>query len=401
MDRIPTWGWIGAAVAALALLYWFLVTPVSAADLGGGCCADLEERIAELEATTAKKGNRKVSVTVTGQVNGGLLWVDAGDYSNTTVQQSGVDESFIAFRGEAKINPDVVAGYIVEFTFDQLGLQSSQGKLESNGVTVRQSAWYLASKNLGKVTVGKTGVATNDLDKINTAKIDAAWKPFILGTVSHAYLSGIDLPFDGGYRDVVRYDSPSLNGLTLAASWGSSISNTDPDGDGDMWDVALRYAGEFSGFKVAGGLGYRADTDLEINLLNLVSLALPTGDVKTGTAVGSIMHTGSGLFLTGNYTHQDWDAMGGFVLKGWQATGGLETRLSELGKTTFYAEYGVLTFDPSGVGSADVNLWGGGIVQSIDAAAMDLYVSYRNYDLGELGSDEDIQAATVGARIKF
>jgi hypothetical protein len=28
---------------------------------GGDCCADLEERIAELEATTAKKGNRKVS----------------------------------------------------------------------------------------------------------------------------------------------------------------------------------------------------------------------------------------------------------------------------------------------------------------------------------------------------
>ncbi len=32
-----------------------------AADLGGDCCADLEERIAELEATTARKGNRKVS----------------------------------------------------------------------------------------------------------------------------------------------------------------------------------------------------------------------------------------------------------------------------------------------------------------------------------------------------
>jgi hypothetical protein len=37
-----------------------------AADLGGNCCADLEERIAELEATTARKGNRKVSLTVSG-----------------------------------------------------------------------------------------------------------------------------------------------------------------------------------------------------------------------------------------------------------------------------------------------------------------------------------------------
>ena len=36
-----------------------------AADLGGDCCADLEERVAELEATTVRKGNKKVSVTFT------------------------------------------------------------------------------------------------------------------------------------------------------------------------------------------------------------------------------------------------------------------------------------------------------------------------------------------------
>ncbi|MFN3624381.1 MAG: hypothetical protein ACK4TP_10000, partial [Hyphomicrobium sp.] len=40
-----------------------------AADLGGDCCADLEERVAELEATTARKGNRKVKLTVYGKVN--------------------------------------------------------------------------------------------------------------------------------------------------------------------------------------------------------------------------------------------------------------------------------------------------------------------------------------------
>jgi hypothetical protein len=33
-----------------------------AADLGGDRCADLEERVAELEATTVRKGNKKVSV---------------------------------------------------------------------------------------------------------------------------------------------------------------------------------------------------------------------------------------------------------------------------------------------------------------------------------------------------
>ena len=49
-----------------------------AADLGGDCCADLEERVAELEATTARKGNRKVSLTVSGWVNEAIFAWDDG-----------------------------------------------------------------------------------------------------------------------------------------------------------------------------------------------------------------------------------------------------------------------------------------------------------------------------------
>jgi hypothetical protein len=41
----------------------------SAADLGGDCCADLEERVAELEATTVRKGNKKVKVELYGRLN--------------------------------------------------------------------------------------------------------------------------------------------------------------------------------------------------------------------------------------------------------------------------------------------------------------------------------------------
>jgi len=46
----------------------------SAADLGSNCCADLEARIAELEATTA----RKVSLTVSGWVAEQVMWWDDG-----------------------------------------------------------------------------------------------------------------------------------------------------------------------------------------------------------------------------------------------------------------------------------------------------------------------------------
>ena len=48
----------GFAVAGLMATPKFAL----AADLGGNCCSDLEKRIAELEATTARKGNRKCLV---------------------------------------------------------------------------------------------------------------------------------------------------------------------------------------------------------------------------------------------------------------------------------------------------------------------------------------------------
>ncbi len=58
-----------AFVISVALL---AAAPARSADLGGNCCADLEERIAELEATTGRKGNRRVNLTITGFVAGQL-----------------------------------------------------------------------------------------------------------------------------------------------------------------------------------------------------------------------------------------------------------------------------------------------------------------------------------------
>ena len=47
-----------ASRLALVAAAGVLSTGAYAADLGGDCCADLEERVAELEATTVRKGNR-------------------------------------------------------------------------------------------------------------------------------------------------------------------------------------------------------------------------------------------------------------------------------------------------------------------------------------------------------
>ncbi len=46
-------------------------------------------------------------------------------------------------------------------------------------------------------------------------------------------------PGEGHRFNVVKYDSPTIAGFTASAAWGED----------DHWNVALRYAGEFSGFQ--------------------------------------------------------------------------------------------------------------------------------------------------------
>src|SRR5438034_60164 len=102
-----------ALVAAAGVIVGGVAMPsAKAADLGGDCCADLEERVAELEATTARKGNRKVQLTITGQVSRGILWFNDGVLSRTFAGlESRIEQTKFYFNGVARINPQMTAGF--------------------------------------------------------------------------------------------------------------------------------------------------------------------------------------------------------------------------------------------------------------------------------------------------
>ncbi len=159
------------AAASMALLG---SVSAQAADLGGNCCADLEERIAELEATTARKGNRKVSLTISGWVNEAVFAWDDGVESNVYVGTNALEQSRVKFAGEAKIDGDWSAGYTLEIGL--LGGDSKSFDQDSagfkNSLSVRKSSWFLKSKTFGKLTVGQDGTSTyhllDDADGANT-----------------------------------------------------------------------------------------------------------------------------------------------------------------------------------------------------------------------------------------
>ena len=81
-------------------------SPAKAADLGGDCCADLEERVAELEATTVRKGNKKVSVTLSGWVvKLGELWDDGHETNFYVGDKDTTLSSHFQISGSAQIGP--------------------------------------------------------------------------------------------------------------------------------------------------------------------------------------------------------------------------------------------------------------------------------------------------------
>jgi hypothetical protein len=192
--------------------------------------------------------------------------------------------------------------------------------------------------------------------------------------------------FDGGRADAVRYDA-TVQGFLFSASWG----NADLIDNGDVYDVAVRYATEAGGLKLAAGVGYRQGV--------VVPTIGAVQDVKVLSGSASAMHVATGLFATGAYGSFKGEGPLAWLpdLKGWQGQAGLEERWNKFGKTTVFAEYGVLELDGTAV---KPKLMGVGLVQNFEAAALDVYLDWRRYDL-DVGADAEIDVVLGGARVKF
>ena len=171
-----------AIAAALGLVvggFAFKATPARAADLGGDCCADLEERVAELEATTVRKGNKKVSVTLSGWVVKSFNWWDDGDLDSAYVGDKGYDlGSRFAITGSATIAPGWSAGYNltvnaghrsrpvrhvgpVTGTSDQFG-EGGSDVLDFTARTTLYSYMYIKSDRWGALNWGHLSPASDN-----------------------------------------------------------------------------------------------------------------------------------------------------------------------------------------------------------------------------------------------
>jgi hypothetical protein len=434
-----------------------------AADLGGDCCADLEERVAELEATTARKGNRKMSLTVTGQVNRLVMWWDDGHDNGTYYGLDNTNSSSrFSFIGSAKVTSKVSVGFditvehdagansssVTQFNEDvgTAGFNANEGYSDDSPLASRRVEWWIEHKDIGRMTVGRqesAGVVTTiDLGGIGVV---ASSSYALVGAGMHLRAPNGDYyalkwgnmtdPADAqGRTELLRYDSPTIAGFIFSASVGEA--------DSQQWGVMLRYAGEFSGFRVAAGIGYESIEDrISDTVDTLPDGATParTPEIEAWGGSLALMHVPSGLFVQGQYMEARFDSSGPGTYanatywadfedkrdsKAWQVQAGISKNWTGLGNTNIYGEYGKLDgwgasdgaaknytlaggFEPvNGVTDTELTVWGVGIVQNLDAAATELYLGWRHYKADvtdENGSldVEDLDIIVGGARVKF
>ncbi len=189
----------------------------------------------------------------------------------------------------------------------------------SQALNVQMSYWFIQSKDLGKVSVGKQANAAKSAamftDQSGTQVIDnytflAGFPQFGLrdsttgalsnvtwGNLAFCYTQALPLGGDcnGIVMNAVRYDSPVVAGFTASASWGED----------DVWEAALRYSGELSGFKVAFGAGYTEITD-ESTSGPAVALSKFASNFQAG---GYVQHLSTGLFVHAAYGFEDNHSM--------------------------------------------------------------------------------------------
>ncbi len=422
------------ALLGTAVSFALLGSVANAADLDNLSDNDLLERIERLEAIigpgdkyAVRSGNNKVRISLSGQVN--VLALGFADGENAGLSVADNTNSGTRFRilGEAKINESWSAATELEFQANDRGsFVISQNNRNPLGSTAGAFGTRLANlsfkhKDFGRVRIGQQHTAsegTSEVDLSGTGVASyssvtdiGAGLEFVNSTtdaLSGFTVGNVFTNLDGAGRDdAIRYDTPTIAGFTLATSYISDDSNPG-------FDVSLKYRNkDFAGFGISAAVAY-LDQDTSTG-----------GDNRVNGSV-SVIHLASGINAT--FAAGDDNDDGQFLY----GKLGIITELNSLGKTAFSGDVNYSTNVGNGTNNfqaASLNTTTGVItaptaatielsdtealnfgfqaVQNIDAAAAQVYVGYKYFDLdadNSLGANVDFENVHVfyaGSRIKF
>jgi hypothetical protein len=344
-------------------------------------------------------GNDDSYLQLYGQTDPGLLIDNDG---RSTLGYGPVDNGNASTRLGLQLHfglPNVAfVGANVEGEYDPYSTkyvnQANRGDPDWSRALLRKAEIYVNSERFGGLWLGQGSMAsdrTAEVDLSGTEVIGDSAVGDLAGGQLFAFANGNGLStikvgdvfgnFDGlGRKLRVRYDTPSFAGFTLSASYGTEVV-PEPT-DVDVWDIALRHASEFGGFKIAGALAY--------------SETGPGTDRYDGSV--SALHVPSGISVTAAAGfNEPSNGIEGHYLYG---KVGYQRQFFEQGITAFSVD--IYSGDDIKTADADSFSWGVQIVQNFDYYQAQLYLGLRSYEYDDGAADYDRnRAALTGIRIRF
>ena len=428
---------LGLTVFVSLLIAGLRGEPAAADPAAGGCCADLEDRIAILESVATRRGNRKIELTISGVVNRALLGWDDGVKVRAYVVDPAIDSTSFKFEGAAKFSPGWKAGYLLKIdsvTAPSDSVDQNNPAGEGQETKADRFFVFLQNETLGKVAIGRNNAARRGIDNMEFTGAESTdaeipdWGGGLLLRSRSGQL--LDLPWGdfllgkiAGIKDhLVVYATPSLRGFEASVAWGSN----------DYWDVALRYRDTWhKTVKVKAGVGYFSNTS-EKDAENV-------RDIGWGGSL-ALLHIPTGLNIAFNHGRMEHttNCLEAGAVSGrcrgpdifHYVRGGILREYFSIGPTAIYGEYyrgrsqhnlsdqdtlDALALNPlaapAEMARSASHVWGFGVTQHIKAVNMALYAGYRHHQLDVELVDaagvvadkglKDLQILFAGIRIEF
>ena len=375
-------------VAALVVA----LSPVQAQQSSSGSgTQSADQNPSDTESRIVISGNDKLRLTLSGQINRGVLFFDDGEETGSIHVDNDNSSTRIRLGAESINTGELKFGGLIELQFESNSTasvdQENQSNVGPNSFTERKLELYGEHTKYGRITVGQGDTASNgtsEEDLSGTTVIGYSGISFMAGglrfrdnlkTLTDITVGSAFSNLDGLSRDDrLRYDTPNIVGVVVSVS---AIAD-------ELWDVAIRYSGDASSFKTRAALSY-ADVGEELdNRINGSVSVLHSSGFSVTVAAGQDDRT------------DNRDPEFGYIKAGYQ------TNWNTLGTTAISIDY----YDGDDVASIDDQSTSVGflVVQNIESFGSELYAGLRNYEL-DVGATsaqlDDVLATLVGVRVKF
>jgi hypothetical protein len=329
---------------------------------------------------TLKSGSQGNTLTISGQVVRAIWYGDDGEHDGIFNNAAETAHSRVRWIATGTLNENVTAGGVIEMDIplSNDGANSNFGSITGDKVSGDQPNWsirqqyvWVAHKKFGKVYLGQTDAAANGnmqaslsgaggtttmnnvwvgsgirfLDTTNAVKSFSAQSP-------GAVMSDMDFT---SRADVLRYDTPSMMGLVVSASYE----------DTGTPEIGGRYKGKFGPVAVDARVGYANR-----------NMSSTTVDSNLGGSI-AVLHD-SGVNAAFSYGTEKMQAVGRNTKKNLYGLIGYNAKIFGVGGTAFNVTYARTKNNTANDDEGTV--WGAQATQAFSKIGASLSLVYRNYD---------------------